>query len=54
MIIMSLSIVECLHSYGKDCNITCGHCAGVDNCDADTGRCLNGCQPYWQGAKCDG
>ncbi|KAI8506614.1 hypothetical protein Bbelb_160410, partial [Branchiostoma belcheri] len=47
----------CSGTYGPDCNTTCGHCYGSQNCDRFDGRCPNGwfsvCAAGYNGDKCD-
>ena len=47
-------LVECLDGfYGMDCNDQCGHCVHKEMCDNRNGSCYNGCEPYFDGARCD-
>ena len=38
--------------YGKKCNMSCGKCTGVSQCDHVTGFCFSGCLPGWTGDLC--
>ena len=38
--------------YGQDCALLCGHCVNNEQCHHFDGRCLNGCQPGFQGDNC--
>ena len=41
-------------SYGNNCELTCGHCAGESNrCDSVSGNCSSGCTSGYEGARCD-
>ncbi|KAK3612663.1 hypothetical protein CHS0354_042191 [Potamilus streckersoni] len=41
------------YRYGKDCQITCGHCKDDQLCDTVSGKCPDGCEAGLQGEKCD-
>lgn len=38
--------------YGKDCNISCGHCLASEQCHHINGTCMNGCDNGYQGINC--
>ena len=38
--------------YGQDCALLCGQCLNNEQCHHIDGRCLNGCQPGFQGDYC--
>lgn len=38
--------------YGEDCNETCGHCHGANQCHHINGTCLTGCAAGYQEDKC--
>ena len=41
------------HTYGLECNQSCGKCRGGVQCDHVTGSCPNGCDAGMYGEKCD-
>lgn len=47
-------MTECLENkYGLNCSKTCGNCRGSSQCHHINGSCLNGCDPGFQGEKCN-
>ena len=40
-------------TFGRNCELTCGHCFNGEICDHVTGTCSNGCAPGWTGPICD-
>ena len=47
-------IVECIDGfYGEECNFQCGHCGQKEICDNRNGSCYHGCEPNFDGARCD-
>ena len=47
-------ITECAgHTYGVECNQSCGKCSGGVQCDHVTGSCPNGCDAGMYGDRCD-
>ena len=47
-------ITECdRHTYGVECNQSCGKCSGGVQCDHVTGSCPNGCDAGMYGDRCD-
>lgn len=38
--------------YGEDCNETCGHCHGTNQCHHVNGTCSSGCAAGYQGDNC--
>ncbi|KAI0209895.1 hypothetical protein LSAT2_005329, partial [Lamellibrachia satsuma] len=41
-------------SYGINCAESCGHCAGSDPCNKQTGSCSGGCQQWYVSLDTDG
>lgn len=39
--------------FGTDCRIVCGHCHQGQPCDKETGACLHGCEPGYDGIYCN-
>ncbi|KAK7481914.1 hypothetical protein BaRGS_00026822, partial [Batillaria attramentaria] len=39
-------------TYGHNCNMTCGYCAGSSVCEQDTGHCTQGCADGFWGDNC--
>lgn len=40
--------------YGLSCKHNCSAaCKSAYNCNITTGECVGGCQPGWEGLKCD-
>ena len=48
-----LSYSECTNgTYGSQCVKLCGQCRNGEDCDPVSGRCSLGCEPGWQGLRC--
>lgn len=44
---------ECTNgTYGANCGSTCGQCRNDADCDPISGMCTFGCDPGWQGLRC--
>ena len=41
------------NTYGQGCIGLCGHCSENEQCHHINGSCLNGCDPGFNGLKCD-
>lgn len=41
------------HTFGGNCNFTCGNCANKERCNHVDGNCPNGCDPGSFGRLCD-
>ena len=47
-------MTECQkNKYGLNCSKTCGNCRESSQCHHINGSCLNGCDPGFQGEKCN-
>lgn len=42
--------LECVQSYGENCNMNCSKNCVNQTCDRQNGRCINGCK---DGTNCD-
>ena len=41
------------NTFGQNCTGVCGHCSENEQCHHINGTCLNGCDPGFNGLKCD-
>ena len=50
---MYATFIECLPGkFGRECNESCGVCAGGEPCHHTNGTCLTGCEDGYLGPKC--
>lgn len=48
------SIIDCTNNkYGDGCQTDCGHCFNMIQCHHINGTCFDGCDPGYDGTKCD-
>ena len=51
---LSSIYVECdNNTFGQDCTGVCGNCMEKKQCHHIAGICLHGCDPGFQGLRCD-
>ena len=50
---LSVFCLECANrTYGVNCENKCGQCRQKEDCDPISGLCTLGCDPGWQGLRC--
>lgn len=51
---MNILILECTNNkYGDGCQTNCGHCLNMSQCHHINGTCFDGCDPGYEGQKCN-
>lgn len=50
----NLYFLECeKYKYGDGCQLDCGNCLGLKDCEKSSGICKEGCHNNWYGPHCN-